>query len=170
MSISCAAGAMVGLVGPNGAGKSTALGVLSGSLSPWRGRVLLDGNDITREPPHWRACQGIGFLMSGGQVFPSMTVTENLQLARLLAAQRSCRAPRPVDPLAIFPELQDRLNLRAGLLSGGERQMLAIAAVLIQSPRVLLLDSPPKGWPFRGRCRCWSESPSTSLRPKPRLL
>ena len=137
---------MVGLVGPNGAGKSTLLKVMSGSLKAQAGTITYLGTEITKTPVHWRAKQGISMLMSGGQIFSSMSVSENIRFARSLAntARLSSAATR-FDVFELFPDLYRHAKKRAGLLSGGERQMLALALVLSQTPRVLLLDEPTEG-------------------------
>jgi ABC-type branched-subunit amino acid transport system ATPase component len=133
------AGEIVVLAGANGAGKSTFLKVVAGLLKPSAGTIWLDGQDVTRLPAHRRSRLGVGYLLQGGEVFPSLTVQENLGIAIGDGAQDS-NAMEPV--LSLFPPLRVKFQQRAGLLSGGERQMLALAMVLMTRPRLLLLDEP----------------------------
>jgi len=132
-------GEIVVLAGANGAGKSTLLKVVAGLLRPRAGTVKLDGSDVTSLPTHRRSRLGIGYLLQGGEVFPSLTVEENLSTA----SGHDSLDPDSVEPvLSLFPSLRQKLQRRAGLLSGGERQMLALAMVLVRQPRLLLLDEP----------------------------
>jgi len=133
------AGEIVVLAGANGAGKSTFLKVVAGLLKPSAGTIWLDGQDVTRLPAHRRSRLGVGYLLQGGEVFPSLTVQENLGIAIGDGAQDS-NAMEPL--LSLFPPLRVKFQQRAGLLSGGERQMLALAMVLMTRPRLLLLDEP----------------------------
>lgn len=135
-------GEMLALFGGNGSGKSTTLKVIAGVLKPTKGRVLFKGRDITYATPRKRQELGIGYLLQGGRVFPNLTVRENLQIAHSHARYQAT-GHRPLPTLgAIFPELAARTNARAGLLSGGQRQMLAIELVLAQRPILALLDEP----------------------------
>lgn len=133
------AGEMVVLAGANGAGKSTFLKVVAGLLKPTSGSVSLNGKDVTHLPAHSRSRLGIGYLLQGGEIFPSLTVQENLGIAIGNGAQDS-NGIEPV--LSLFPPLRVKLHERAGSLSGGERQMLALAMLLVRQPRLLLLDEP----------------------------
>jgi branched-chain amino acid transport system ATP-binding protein len=135
-------GEIVALLGPNGAGKSTALKVVAGELRPTSGRISLGEDDITHVPVHGRARRGVGYVRQGGAVFGSLTVGENLVLAH-----RNGHGRRVDDVLAVLPPLRELLTRRAGLLSGGQRQLLAIAIVLSSQPSnaVLLLDEPLAG-------------------------
>lgn len=132
-------GEIVALAGANGAGKSTFLKVVAGLLKPTAGTVQLDGKDVTSLPAHHRSRLGVGYLLQGGEVFPSLTVQENLGIA-IGDGARDSNAIEPV--LSLFPPLRGKLQQRAGLLSGGERQMLALAMVLVTKPRLLLFDEP----------------------------
>jgi ABC-type branched-subunit amino acid transport system ATPase component len=133
------AGEIIVLAGANGAGKSTFLKVVAGLLKPTAGTVQLDGKDVTSLPAHRRTRLGVGYLLQGGEVFPSLTVEENLSTA----SGHDSLDPESVEPvLSLFPPLRQMLQRRAGLLSGGERQMLALAMVLVRQPRLLLLDEP----------------------------
>lgn len=133
------AGEVVLLAGANGAGKSTFLKVVAGLLRPTSGTVFFDGEDITELPAHCRARLGIAYLLQGGEVFPSLTVWENLTFAM---GNRTGQAEIIEPILSLFPPLRANLQQRAGLLSGGERQMLALGMVLARQPRLLLLDEP----------------------------
>lgn len=144
ISLEVREGEIVALIGPNGAGKSTLLKVISGMLSPVRGHIYLNGKEITAIPTHRRVREGILHFLQGGQVFPSLTVKENLEMGALgLSAGKQKEAIDRVTE--IFPELGKDVKKRAGLLSGGQRQMLALATILIKEPRILLLDEPSAG-------------------------
>jgi len=127
------AGEIVALLGANGAGKTTALLTLAGVLPAIAGRVLLASERIDRWPTPRIARRGVVLIPDDRGLFPKLTVRENLALA-------TPRRRAPSDPLALFPELQTRLRTPAGLLSGGQQQMLAIARALARQPRVLLVD------------------------------
>jgi ABC-type branched-subunit amino acid transport system ATPase component len=135
-------GEIVALVGANGAGKSTLLKVVAGLLKPTAGRIWFDGQDVTCLPAYRRSQMGVGYLLQGGEVFPSLTVQENLGIA----GGNGVQDLDAIDPvLRLFPPLRTKFRQRAGLLSGGERQMLALAMVLVRKPRLLLLDEPTAG-------------------------
>jgi len=135
---------IVTLIGPNGSGKSTLLKVISGLLKPKRGKVVFNGEDITRLEPHKHVEKGIAYLMQGSEVFPSLSVKENFQVAghRLGEENLKDRLKRIFD---LFPQLKELQSRRAGLLSGGQRQMLALGMILLQKPKLLLLDEPSAG-------------------------
>ncbi|MER5197594.1 urea ABC transporter ATP-binding subunit UrtE [Streptomyces sp. NPDC002755] len=140
------------VLGHNGAGKSTLLRAAMGLIKPTGGTVLLDGEDITRLSPHRRVARGMAYVPQGQQSFPHLTTAENLQL---VADGRPRVSPgRPgggggkeaiAEALDLFPVLRELSGRRAGLLSGGQRQQLAIARALVTRPRLLLLDEPTEG-------------------------
>jgi ABC-type branched-subunit amino acid transport system ATPase component len=144
ITIAAGKGELVAIIGPNGAGKSTLLKVIAGFLRPGRGTVTLDGRNITRTPPHERVKQGIGYFMQGGRVFDGLTVDENLAMGAATGERRS-RREELTRVLDLFPKLGEFRDRRAGLLSGGERQALALAMTLVHRPNVLLLDEPSAG-------------------------
>ena len=138
------AGELVALIGANGAGKTTLLRALSGLLRPWKGSVLLGGKDLRGLSPARRARLGLGHVPEGRQLFPLMTVEENLRLgAAFLAPGREKEGYERV--YALFPRLAERRRQLAGTLSGGEQQMLAIGRALMGFPRILLVDEPSLG-------------------------
>jgi urea transport system ATP-binding protein len=130
------------VLGHNGAGKSTLLRAAIGLLKPRRGTVRLDGEDITGLAPHQRVARGMAYVPQGQQCFPHLTTAENLQL---VADGRPAGRAAVAEALDLFPALADLSGRRAGLLSGGQRQQLAIARALITRPRLLLLDEPTEG-------------------------
>ncbi|CCK24532.1 urea ABC transporter, ATP-binding protein UrtE [Streptomyces davaonensis JCM 4913] len=130
------------VLGHNGAGKSTLLRVAMGLLKPRSGSVLLDGEDITRLAPHQRVARGMAYVPQGQQSFPHLSTAENLQL---VADGRGGGRMAIAEVLDLFPVLREVSSRRAGLLSGGQRQQLAIARALITRPRLLLLDEPTEG-------------------------
>jgi urea transport system ATP-binding protein len=130
------------VLGHNGAGKSTLLRAAVGLLTPSSGTVRLDGEDITRRKPHERVARGMAYVPQGQQAFPHLTTAENLQL---VADGRKRGKAAIAEALDLFPALRTLSNRRAGLLSGGQRQQLAIARALVTEPRILLLDEPTEG-------------------------
>ncbi len=144
VSLTVGAGELVALLGANGAGKTTTLRVISGLCRPWRGQVRLNGVDLGPMSAASRARMGLGHVPEGRQLFPLMTVIENLRLgAAFLAMDRFEASLAWV--FELFPRLAERRNQLAGTLSGGEQQMLAIARALMGQPRVLLVDEPSLG-------------------------
>jgi len=138
------AGEIVTLIGANGAGKSTLLMTICGQPQASRGRIVFEGDDITRTPTHRIIAKGIAQSPEGRRIFPRMTVMENLMMGATTAP------PSHFDEdlervLALFPRLRERADQRGGTLSGGEQQMLAIARALMSRPRLLLLDEPSLG-------------------------
>jgi ABC-type branched-subunit amino acid transport system ATPase component len=144
VSMKVRAGEMVALLGANGAGKSTFLSALSGLLRPVEGAIVLSDEAIQRTPPHSIVEQGLILVPEGRQVFPELTARENIELG---AYKRGAAVEASeIDAiLERFPRLRDRLDTQAGLLSGGEQQMMAIARGLMAKPKVLLLDEPSLG-------------------------
>ncbi|HXG42212.1 MAG TPA: ABC transporter ATP-binding protein [Dehalococcoidia bacterium] len=143
VSLRVAEGEMVAVIGPNGAGKSTLMKAIVGLVPPRAGRVLLRGQDITGLPAEQVVARGVCYVPQADNVFPSLTVRENLEMgAYLVPKQARARMERA---FALFPELAHRRHERAGRLSGGQRQMLALARALMLEPQVLLLDEPSAG-------------------------
>jgi branched-chain amino acid transport system ATP-binding protein len=138
-------GEIVTLIGANGAGKTTTLLTLSGLLKPTAGRVAFDGQDITGAPPHRRVEMGIVQVPEGRRVFANMSVYENLELGAYTRKDRGGVRADLQRMLGLFPILAERREQRAGTLSGGEQQMLAIARALMARPKLLLLDEPSLG-------------------------
>ncbi|TFV79248.1 urea ABC transporter ATP-binding subunit UrtE [Blastococcus sp. CT_GayMR19] len=130
------------VLGHNGAGKTTLLRAAVGLLRPRFGRVLLDGEDVTALRPYERVRRGLAYVPQGQQAFPQLTASENLQL---VADGRKDGEARTDEALDLFPALRPLLGRRAGLLSGGQRQQLAIARALLTAPRMLILDEPTEG-------------------------
>lgn len=144
VSMTVSAGQIVAVLGPNGAGKSTLAKAIAGLVPVESGRVLLAGTDITRRAPHALVRAGLAFVPQTENVFATLTVDDNLQLAVAILA-RGRRAPRLADAYALFPDLHPQRHQLAGALSGGQRQMLALARALISSPTMLVLDEPSAG-------------------------
>ncbi|MEU2264738.1 urea ABC transporter ATP-binding subunit UrtE [Streptomyces sp. NPDC019645] len=130
------------VLGHNGAGKSTLLRAAMGLIKPTGGTILLHGEDVTRLAPHQRVARGMAYVPQGQQSFPHLTTAENLQL---VADGRPDGKEAIAEALDLFPVLRELSGRRAGLLSGGQRQQLAIARALITRPRLLLLDEPTEG-------------------------
>ncbi len=130
------------VLGHNGAGKSTLLRAAVGLLTPSGGTIRLDGEDVTRRRPHERVARGMAYVPQGQQAFPHLTTAENLQL---VADGRRRGKAAIAEALDLFPVLRTLSTRRAGLLSGGQRQQLAIARALVTGPRILLLDEPTEG-------------------------
>jgi branched-chain amino acid transport system ATP-binding protein len=145
ISLDVREGEIVTLIGANGAGKSTTLRSINGLNHPRSGKIVFEGNDITTMPPHQIVKRGISQSPEGRKLFPRMTVTENLEMG---AFQRSDRSEVREDMdrvFALFPRLAERKNQKAGTMSGGEQQMLAMGRALMARPKLLLLDEPSMG-------------------------
>jgi branched-chain amino acid transport system ATP-binding protein len=132
------------ILGRNGAGKSSLLRAIAGAVKPNSGRVVLFGEDIAHRAPDQRVRRGMVMIPEGRHVFPNLTVRENLILGGFLA-DRTERERRLVETVDLFPLLDERADHKAGQLSGGQQQILAIARALMAQPRVLLLDEPSLG-------------------------
>ena len=145
VSLSVEQGEIVTLIGANGAGKTTTLRAISGLVRPAAGTIRFDGRDIGRLPPDEIVRAGISHSPEGRRVFPRMTVRENLELGAYTRTAKAEIAEDLERVLAIFPRLEERYAQKAGTMSGGEQQMLAIARALMSRPRVLLLDEPSLG-------------------------
>jgi branched-chain amino acid transport system ATP-binding protein len=145
VSLQAREGAIVAIVGANGAGKTSLIRAIAGMLRPKSGRILFRGQDIAGFESH-RVCNlGIGQVAEGRQVFPSLTVHENLLMGGLLPRARARKTQNLDRMLALFPRLRERLAQAAGTLSGGEQQMLAIARCLMGEPELVMFDEPSLG-------------------------
>jgi urea transport system ATP-binding protein len=142
VSLTVPADGVVAVLGHNGAGKSTLLRTAIGLIEPRSGAVRFEGGDVTRLAPHRRVALGMAYVPQGQQCFPHLTAAENLQL---VADGRTGGKAAIAEALDLFPGLRRLMGRRAGLLSGGERQQLAISRALVTKPRLLLLDEPTEG-------------------------
>ena len=145
VSLKVAEGAIVTLVGANGAGKTSLIRTIAGMHRPARGRIKFRGREIGGWPSH-RVCNlGIGQVAEGRQVFPTLSVAENLRMGAMLPRARAGRAANMERVTALFPVLAERLDQPAGTLSGGEQQMLAIGRCLMGAPELVMFDEPSLG-------------------------
>lgn len=145
VSISVNKGEIVTLIGSNGAGKSTTLRTISGLIAPKSGEIHFNGQRIDGMPGHEVVGLGICHSPEGRRIFPRMTVLENLELGAFLRNDKAQIAADLDRVLALFPRLKERIAQRAGTLSGGEQQMLAVSRALMGSPNLLMLDEPSMG-------------------------
>lgn len=145
LSLQVRQGEMVALVGPNGAGKTTTLRVITGLLKPASGRAAFCDHDLGKESAFGIVDLGVSMVPEGGRVFAGMTVLENLELGAYVGRARKNRSDSLKRVYQIFPRLEERKTQRAGTLSGGERQMLAMGRALMAQPRLLMLDEPSFG-------------------------
>jgi len=136
-------GQIASIVGPNGAGKSTAMKAIFGLLGIRKGKIFLDGEDITNLQPQERVLKGMGFVPQTNNIFPSLSVQENLEMGAFIQAKNCENMLNYIYEL--FPILKDKRYQQAGELSGGQRQQVAVGRALMTSPKVLMLDEPSAG-------------------------
>jgi branched-chain amino acid transport system ATP-binding protein len=145
VSLEVEQGAIVAIVGANGAGKTSLIRTVAGMHAPRHGRIIFRGTDITGLPSH-RVCElGVGQVAEGRQIFPTLTVAENLDMGAMLRRARAHGNRNRARVLSLFPRLAERLGQAAGTLSGGEQQMLAIGRCLMGAPDLVMFDEPSLG-------------------------
>jgi branched-chain amino acid transport system ATP-binding protein len=145
ISLEVPSGELVALIGANGAGKSSLIRAIAGMESPRAGKIRFRGEDITGADSYVTAGLGIGQVAEGRQIFPSLTVQENLEVGALLARARGHAKQSMQEVFALFPRLAERRRQTAGTMSGGEQQMLAIGRCLMSRPELILFDEPSLG-------------------------
>ncbi len=145
VSLTVRAGEVVTLLGANGAGKSTTLRAITGLLTPEKGRITFDGTDVTGCAAHKLVARGVSMAPEGRGVFANLTVLENLEMGAYLTKDKAVIKRDLERAFMLFPRLKERTKQRAGTLSGGEQQMLAIGRALMSQPKLLLLDEPSLG-------------------------
>ena len=144
ISLDVGEGEIVGVIGHNGAGKTTLLKSLFGLLPPWSGKVVYGGNDITGRGTEQNVRDGLSYMPQGQGLFPDLSVIENLQLGDYALGKKKSNVSME-QVFELFPILKSRAGQKAGTLSGGEQRMLSLGLILMQSPRMLLLDEPSIG-------------------------
>ncbi|WP_407520533.1 ABC transporter ATP-binding protein [Methylobacterium oryzisoli] len=145
VSLDVAAGEVVTIIGANGAGKTTTLRTIAGLLTPTAGRITFEGQDVTRLSGHEMVERGVTLIPEGRQLFPEMSVRENLLMGAYRRAARPRQAETLEEVLELFPRVRERLDQNAGSLSGGEQQMVAIARGMMARPKLLMFDEPSLG-------------------------
>ncbi len=144
-SLEVAPGTITSLLGPNGAGKSTLLSTVFGAVPPWKGLILYDGSDVTQLPTHKKVDMGVALVPEGKHLFPNMTVYENLMMGAYLKKAGDFKNETIELVYRLFPRLKERHKQMAGLLSGGEQQMVTIGRALMTRPKLIMLDEPSQG-------------------------
>jgi branched-chain amino acid transport system ATP-binding protein len=145
VSLSVQEGELVALIGVNGAGKTTTLATVAGALKPFQGTITFAGEQINGRPPEYITRRGIALVPEGRDIFPSLTVGENLRLGAFVRGSRTEYQHDLAEMIGMFPILGERLRQAGGTLSGGEQQQLAIARALMSHPKLLMLDEPSLG-------------------------
>jgi branched-chain amino acid transport system ATP-binding protein len=145
VSLSVTKGQVVCIIGPNGAGKTTTLNTIIGVLKPTRGHILFEGQDIASLPPHQRVARHMALIPEGRQLWPGMSVEDNLKMGAFPPAFRSRVVPNLEGVYRLLPRLKERRHQLAGTLSGGEQQMCAVGRGLMAEPHLLMLDEPSLG-------------------------
>jgi len=145
VSLSVQEGELVALIGVNGAGKTTTLSTIAGALKPFQGTITFAGEQINGRPPEYITRKGIALVPEGRDIFPSLTVSENLRLGAFVRGSRAEFQHDLAEMIEMFPILGERLRQAGGTLSGGEQQQLAIARALMSRPKLLMLDEPSLG-------------------------
>jgi branched-chain amino acid transport system ATP-binding protein len=145
LSLEVQQGEVVTLVGSNGAGKTTTLRAISGILATTRGEILFEGQSLSKVPAHQRSGLGIGLVPEGRELWPQLTVLENLELGAFSRQARNRRAETLAWVFELFPRLRERTRQLAGSMSGGEQQMVAIGRALMGKPKLLMMDEPSLG-------------------------
>jgi branched-chain amino acid transport system ATP-binding protein len=140
VSLNAGSGQLTAIVGANGAGKTTMLRAIAGTITPWRGRVTFQGEDVTRLPTNVKSARGFALVPEGRQLFSAMTVDENLELGAFSKRAARKYSQRLDQAFTLFPRLAERRRQIAGTLSGGEQQMLALARGLMSDPEILIVD------------------------------
>lgn len=145
VSIEVKKGTITTVLGPNGAGKTTTLKTIFGIVKPWKGSIMFNGKDVTTLPPHKKVNLGMTMVLEGRHLFPNMTVEENLRLGAYTKKAENSMENSLELVYTLFPVLKERSKQKAGTLSGGEQQMVAIARALMTSPELILMDEPSQG-------------------------
>ncbi len=163
VSFDCAPGGITALIGPNGAGKSTLLKSIGGVVELMGGSVVVHGRDVSHLAAEDRVRQGLAFVPQTDNVFPTLSVVENLEMGGyLLGRSRRAVRARVDEVLAFFPDLRVAQKKKAGLLSGGQRNMLAVARALMVNPKVLMLDEPTAGLAPAYVAKVWNQIDSVA--------